>query len=395
VDIGTTSLKAALITAEGEVVSFCSLPFEASQDRFVAVSWYACLVKALGILSSSLNLNGLGLEPSAPIQISAIAISGNGPTVVTDCGLTFLWNEDTSAVMKDLPASARSSLFIPKILSVKNQFPQIWKKTKRLFSGPEYLIYILTGNALTILPEARFAPAYWSEESCRACGIKSGLLPPFVATGANCGSVNAELFEELEAALSGERATSSGTQESGPQLCLSPDCPVFAGGPDFVVALIGTGTLESGMLCDRCGSSEGLNFCTDRPISGEGLRTLPSVIPGLWNLSYLIPQSGSMSDQERLGQLEKGLELLRTAAAANGIEFAESMAVTGGQSNDELLLKEKNERLGMKLLLPASRHFVHSELLGDACAAFTGLGLYSSLQEAAKKIVRLTTYENI
>ena len=39
VDIGTTSLKAALVTAEGGVVTFCSLPFEEPHDRFVACSW--------------------------------------------------------------------------------------------------------------------------------------------------------------------------------------------------------------------------------------------------------------------------------------------------------------------------------------------------------------------
>ncbi len=38
-DIGTTSLKASLITAVGEVVSFCLVPIENPHDLFIASSW--------------------------------------------------------------------------------------------------------------------------------------------------------------------------------------------------------------------------------------------------------------------------------------------------------------------------------------------------------------------
>ena len=364
VDIGTTSLKAALVTAEGEVVSFCSIPFEEPHDRFVACSWYNAFLQAVSVLART----------APAVQVAGVSISGNGPTVVTDCGLTFRWNEDTSGVSSLIPDKARASLFLPKILYIKNQFPEIWKKTKQLFSGPEYLIYVLTGKSVTILPEARFEAAYWNNEVCAACGINSKLLPEFIGIGAACGSLAVEEKLPLE---------------------FVEDCPVFAGGPDFVVALIGTGTLKAGLLCDRCGSSEGLNFCTDRPVTGEGLRTLPSAISGLWNVSYLIPESGSMSDEAKLSALEEGIALLKKASAENGIAFPSEMAVTGGQSNDKLLLKEKSERLGMKILHSAAGHFVHSELLGDACAGFMGLGCYGSLQEASEKIVRLKAYENL
>ena len=366
-DIGTTSLKAALITALGEVVSFCSVAIEDPHNRFVACAWYDAFLRALAGLAD-------GAGQAKDLCVTGISISGNGPTVVTDCGLTFRWNEDTNGVAADIPVAAKTSLFIPKILSIKKQFPEVWKKTKKLFSGPEYLIYVLTGNAVTILPEDRFEKAYWNDEMLSACGIKKSLLPAFVKTAENCGLFNSD--DNLG-------------------LNFTENCPVFAGGPDFVVALIGTGTLESGRLCDRCGSSEGLNFCTDKPVRAEGLRTLPSAIPGLWNVSYLIPESGFMSDEDKLSALDVGISLLKKASAENGIDFPSQMAVTGGQSNDTLLLKEKSERLGMKILRSAAGHFVHSELLGDACAGFTGLGLYSSLQQAAEKIVRLQPYENL
>ena len=370
IDIGTTSLKAALVTAVGEVVSFCSISFEEPHDRFVACSWYESFLRAVNELERKVADS----EGGDSVCIAGISVSGNGPTVVTESGLTFRWNEDTSAVKSDIPECARSSLFIPKILSIKKQFPEVWKKHERLFSGPEYLIYLLTGKAVTILPEARFEKAYWNDQMLEACDIKKELLPAFVKCGEKCGLLDIDEKLPLE---------------------FTDDCPVFAGGPDFVVALIGTGTLQSGRLCDRCGSSEGLNFCSDKILQGEGLRILPSVISGLWNASYLIPDSGELSEELRLVEVERGVNSLRIAAEQAGLQFAQAMAVTGGQSNDELLLKEKSERLGMKILRPLDNHFVHSELLGDACAGWYGLGHYSSLVQAAEKIVRLKVYENL
>lgn len=376
VDIGTTSLKAGLITARGEVVSFCSIPFEDSQNEFTASSWLGAFVKAV------CELEVLCAQAGQSAAVNTISISGNGPTVVADCGYTVFWNEDTSDVKIPDSAYAKKSLFMPKLLALKKRVPKIYKKSRFIFSGPEYLIYILTGEAVTILPEERFRAAYWNDEVCKICGIDSEKLPPFIGIGDCCGPVHKEVLAELR-------------NGSGHNLNISQNCSVFAGGPDFVAALIGTGTLMNGRLCDRCGSSEGLNFCTDKILKGEGLRILPSVIPGLWNASYLIPNSGELSENERLAELERGIGLLKQAASEAGIKFPDEMAVTGGQTNDELLLREKTERLGMKILRPAGGHFVHSELLGDACAAWFGLGEYVSLQSAAENIVRLKPYENL
>ena len=385
VDIGTTSLKAALITPLGEVVSFCSIPVEDSQDTegsaykndFAASLWYGAFVQAVCELKKQCLQNG-----QSPGQIYKIVISGNGPTVVSDCGYTVFWNEDLSDVKLPDDAEVRKSLFIPKLLALKKREKKIYKESRWIFSGPEYLIYVLTGQAVTILPEERFKPAYWSREVCKVSGLDFEKLPPFVGIGAGCGTLFKEIAEELTFCGGGEG------------LRFSPVCQVIAGGPDFIVALIGTGTLRAGRLCDRCGSSEGLNFCTDRPVFAEGLRTLPSVIPGLWNLSYLIPNSGELSDQERLSAVEKGVNTLKAAAEEAGIPFPSEMAVTGGQTNDELLLKEKAKRLNMKILRPKN-NFAHCELLGDVCAGVMDIDCFKSLQEAADFIVKLEPYENL
>ena len=53
VDIGTTALKAGLITKEGEVLSMCSVPYSAPENRFVAEGWIWALKAALDKLRVS------------------------------------------------------------------------------------------------------------------------------------------------------------------------------------------------------------------------------------------------------------------------------------------------------------------------------------------------------
>lgn len=364
VDIGTTSLKAALIAADGEVVSFSSAPIPYPQDKYVAESWYSCFIQAAMEIREDVQ------SQKKCCLVKGLAVSGNGPTVVTENGLTFLWNAPLAEI--SIPAESKASLFLPKILSLRENYPLDFERSKYIFSGPEYFIYKLTGNAVTILPEKRFESAYWTKLDCALNDLSYSKFPPFVPTGHNCGEVKPALLIGLE----------------NDYICYEYNLPVFAGGPDFVVALIGTNTLEKGRLCDRCGSSEGLNFCVDKMITDPKLRTLPSVISKLWNVSYLIPESGSMSKDEKLDELKSAFEYIKKVFAENRMEFPKVMAVTGGQSEDVTLAREKSIHLNIKITVPVESNFNHNELLGDACAAFTGLGYYKDLVQAAKKIVR-------
>ena len=337
VDIGTTSLKAGLITASGEVVSVSSYKYLSQNNRYVASRWIEGLKNAFEKTCRQF---------SGGVRIVALSISGNGPTVVCDGGLTSLWNEQTGiARERTMP-----SLFLPNILFLKENFPEDFAKSKYVFSGPEYLIYELTDNAVTILPEKRFIPAYWNEQVLSHEDIAFEKMPPFVGLGQCYGYVTTEKMKEL--------GTSGGD--------LSAGLPVFGAGPDFVAALIGTGTLQSGRICDRSGSSEGLNFCVPSYVEYEGIRTLPSVIPDLWNVSVLIPTSSKIEEEKRLELIKNAVEHLKELAAKNGFDFPKEITVTGGQTRDSAYMKKKACVLGVDLVVCRCSD---SELLGDACVA--------------------------
>lgn len=354
VDIGTTSLKAGLITADGEVVFIYRKKYHNSQSKYVATQWVTVFEAAFEKAITFCQKNNT--------QIKAIGISGNGPTIVDSNGLTLLWNgiNIEKGQEKNLNDENQSklnrnpSLFLPRILLFKQLYPEEFEVAENIFSGPEYLINKLTGQKITILPESRYERAYWNEQLLEGTGIPAEKLPPFISTASHCGDWK--------------------------------NIPVYAGGPDFIVALIGTNTLETGKICDRSGSSEGINFCIEKQIFEQGIRTLPSVIPGLWNCSVLIPESSKLSNETRIKKVKAAVQLLRKIAKKYHLEFPSEMKVTGGQTKDKIWMKEKSTVLDMKLLVCSCSD---SELLGDASVAWFGLGKYVSLQEAAKNIVKI------
>ena len=262
VDVGSTALKAAFISKTGEVGAMTSIALSAPENRFVAEGWIWALKAAVDKLVSAdetlRQAQGAQIEGQGP-QIVALAISGNGPTLVSENALTLRWNEYPAArltIDETSPEEAHrfaNSIFLPRILLFRDLIGDEYEATSHLFSGPEYLIWQLTGNALTILPEPRYEAAYWNNEVLEGFGIMTGKMPGFVELGHNCGMLLPNAQELLGL----------------------PAVPVIGVGPDFIAALIGTDTTEPGKICDRAGSSEGINMCVDKEIRAEGIRTLP------------------------------------------------------------------------------------------------------------------------
>ena len=429
-DIGTTSLKAALVSDKGQVLSFSKIEFTSTDKSKIALEWFEALKESISALKKnqieSLSENeNLVDSKTGTLNIDAICISGNGPTIVSEDGTTLLWNAPVDSslipdIKKILPPELSEkfshSLFLPRILAFKNLYKKQFEKQK-IFSGPEYLIWSLSNSQITILPEDRYEAAYWNDQVLTAIGGStanssspeknestaincSPSMGPFVKPGFNCGTI---------------------TKEIASQLKISSSAKVIAGGPDFTVALIGTNTLQQGKLCNRAGSSEGLNWCTAKPVFASGIRTLPSVIPGLWNASILSHNSGDrIADSKQAYEKENNVEIsfsqyiklcleekdkngaqilqelsdffkdgiskLRTLSKENNIPLRETVMVTGGQAKNPLWLKHKAECSQINL---ATCEIPDSELIGDAVLASYGLGLYDSIQEAAEKMVKI------
>ena len=353
IDIGTTSLKAAMLSDARKVEAFSRVPLDGKAE-----CWMGALKKAVADMKAQ-NENA---------AVEAICVSGNGPTIVGEDSTTLLWNENAPTPKAK---SGTKSLFIPRFKAFKKLFPKSWASSTKIFSGPEYMLYRLTGNAITILPEERFTPAYWTDAELSECGFSKEEISKF-PTFKKMGSFVGQITEEA--------ALATGLLEG---------TLVFAGAPDFVVALLGTGTIHPGTVCDRAGSSEGLNLCTTKPIFAEGIRTLPSAIPGLWNASVLIEDSGTRrfkdgridenGEESLLKEFSEAVEKLKKAAESNGEYFPPEISMTGGQCMDREWVSKKEKAAGVRIGVPYCQD---AELIGDLILARVALGDYDDYEEA-------------
>lgn len=398
VDIGTSSLKTALIDETGEVLAYSRQSFLFRYTNHAADEWLTALRNAATQLFAT--------QSTSFTSINAICISGNGPTLVADTGETLSWSVPVE--------QTGTSLFIPRILAFKKKFRMAWAYSKHIFSGPEYLIWQLTGNAVTILPEKRFESAYWNHDALISYGLtdeEASRFPPFVAPCAKAGCLTPQSAALFSAVIP----------------TITTHIPVYCGAPDFIAALVGTNTLHSGALCDRAGSSEGINLCTNSPVTGEKIRTLPSIIPGLWNASYLIPDSGtrfaafkqkverergmtlsyadfvtellspeqnetdtSLAEGRKImeaiaAEVKEGVSLLATTAAGPGVPSPHEIIITGGQAANDVWNQRKADILGINVVIPSC---TDAELVGDAIFALTGLGTYKSILDASAALTK-------
>jgi sugar (pentulose or hexulose) kinase len=402
-DIGTSSLKAALIDAAGVQHAFVRVRYPQSDrgEAFSAPDWKAAFKEAV-----------IALRRRREAVISAICVSANGPTFVPvgKDGKPFpplLWYDVPQQLIQSnqsqsnqSPIQSQSnglSLFLPHIARYIVEHREQYEKTAKLFSCQEWLAHELGAEEVSVLPNERYRPYYWDEAQCAAIGCDTRKLPPFVPLGTVIGKTNRNA--ETECAL-----------EKG--------IPIVAGGPDFIMALIGTGVLSEGLVCDRAGTSEGINVCSKTPGSAAGLRTLPHIAENLFNVGALIPRSGVLFDHYRQGTLQEQRDykehldaLLKSASLAeediagrkvllkianqvkdkitllreNGFHVTE-MRVSGGQAKNALWNQMKAKISGVTLAVPA---ITDGELAGNACLCAIALGEAAGLRDAAARIVRI------
>jgi xylulokinase len=169
------------------------------------------------------------------------------------------------------------SYFLPRPAWFKRNRPAEYERVRFFLSSHEWLAWRLGAEPFTALPHAAYTSIYWDAAQLAASDLDAEKFPPFAVMGSLIGRV------------SGDAARSLGIPKG---------TPIASGTSDFIAALIGTGTLEPGMACDRAGSSEGINAC-GMPAERRGLRILPHARAGFWNTGMVIPASGRLFDSYR------------------------------------------------------------------------------------------------
>ena len=426
-DIGTTAVKGALFSEDGRMLRRESCGAGTADPG----GWFPALFGISTELAAEASLRGGRLQ--------AAVISGNGPTLVpVSADGDFLepvlgWMDRRAVAQSDQIASVQDfridpSFYLPKAMWIRDNLPGVFEKTRCFLSCPESVVYRLTGNAVSMMPGRLFERYYWDDGLLEKTGMPQDKFPPFVAPGTVCGKLT-----ETAAGLSG----------------LPAGLDIIAAGPDFIVSLLGTASVRPGRACDRSGTSEGINLCTEKLIEDGRLMSYGHVVEPWYNLSGIISTTGGAVGwaQNALGgssdpsaftseaaksvpgaggllflpylageraplwdpaargsfiglTLEHGRpEMIRAVLEGAGFAVrdvlevmaenggtADELRVTGAPAANDLWNQIKADISGCRILATESSD---PELLGGLALALRTTGVYDNLADAADSVVRI------
>jgi xylulokinase len=299
IDVSTTSSKALLIDASGEVAVVASSPHTLQTPRPLwseqdPGEWWQAASTSIRLV---LEKAGIGGE-----NVAAIGLTGqmHGLVLLDDAGRVLrpaiLWNDQrTQAQCDEIQARIGRQRFIeitgnvaltgftaPKILWVKENEPEVFARAKHVLLPKDYVRFRLTGEyamdkadgAGTVLFDLKLRD--WSGEVLDALGIDRAWMPRTFEGPEFTGRVSAEA-----AAVTGLKA---GT-------------PVAAGGGDQAAQAVGVGAVQPGIVGLTVGTS-GVVFATTPAalVEPEGrLHAFCHAVPGMWHfMGVMLSAAGSL-----------------------------------------------------------------------------------------------------
>lgn len=445
IDIGTTTCKAALFDRSGNLQQLAkvsvSIHSDANGAQETAPRYWSA---AVATLCDELQAKG---------NVRSVVVSGNGPTVVpvfaeptlfdgslhAQTGMARLWL-DRRAVVEAAEISQATGSFVdasfvlPQVLHLSRTAPATYAKTRTFLSSCEYVNYLLTGEARAILHADDALRWYWTDTVLDHFGLDKDKFPEFCRPGDLVGKVTAYASRSLGLPLG---------------------IPVFAAGPDFLVSILGCAVVEPGMVCDRSGTSEGINLCTRTPLDDDRLMTYLHPVKPFYNISGIISTSGkaigwakSLLGMDRLPFDDMYAAMAKAPAGSGGLVFlpyltgeraplwdpdakgvfsgltlsagresllrsvaegvclamrdviavmeelggkVEALRITGGPSESRFLNQLKADVTGRPVAVPL---IGDAELVGSMVIARTALGDYPSFADAARQLVTIgETYD--
>jgi len=452
IDVGTGSVRAALLSRSGETIAFAAEEHEQIVPRFgwseqrPADWWRGAVIVIRRVLDA---------VPDARARVAAIGACGqmHATVLVDDRGepaldAVPLWNDKRNrAELEAFEKADDWRELLPlagnppsvawwgfKLQWLKRHRPQSFERTAVVLSPKDWINFRLTGAVAIDAPEASCTYLYdvaaggWSARLAGRLGLEMALLPPIREPD--------EVLAGVSAAAAAETGLLEGT-------------PVVVGICDYPAALLGSGVVAPGLASDVTGTSTLLTLCTERPVldpiitnvrgalpnwsaftildaGGDAMRwarrafhekqydyarivdlaaSVPAGADFLLFLPYLNgerlgPQTGSraqfigLTSGHGAGHLHRAVMEGVAFAAARNLRIMEA----AGNRLDRMIAAGGGARTRLWLEIKASAYGCpilttaaeECGVLGCAMLAGTAVGLYPSLAEAAARLVRIT-----
>ena len=255
VDLGTSSVKCALADREGKILCSATeeypllIPregwseqnpedwFNASKKVFKKLSEKADLSKVKGI-SFSGQMHGMVCLDEQDRVIRPALLWNDQRTVKQTDYLNNVIGEKN--LIEHTGNRAVTGFTAPKVLWLKENEPENFKKVAKIMLPKDYISYMLSGVFATDVSDASGTLYFdvknrkWSSYMLDILGIKENQLPKVYESYEAVGTVKASIAKEFG---------------------FSPDMKVIIGGGDQAVGAIGTGTVENNTASISLGTS--------------------------------------------------------------------------------------------------------------------------------------------
>ena len=255
VDLGTSAVKLLLMDGEGKIRKIVSKEYpiyfpNPGWSEQKPEDWFAKTMEGIKELIADVDKS----------QVAGISFGGQMHGLVildTDDEVirpALLWNDGrtfeecdylNNVIGKDKLSEYTANIAFtgftaPKILWVKNKEPENFARIAKIMLPKDYIAYKLTGVHCTDVSDASgmllldVKNRCWSKEMCEICGITVDMLP--------------KLFESYE-------CVGTVTDEIASELGIPGTVKVAAGAGDNAAAAVGTGTVGEGMCNISLGTS--------------------------------------------------------------------------------------------------------------------------------------------
>lgn len=255
IDLGTSAVKMLMTDENGEIIKSVSkeyplyFPKEGWSEQNPE-DWWSAVKNGLNELTAGSD-KSLVKGISFGGQMHGLVILDENdnvirPAILWNDGRTqgeadYLNNEIGKDKLSEYTANiAFAGFTAPKILWIKKNEPENFKKINKIMLPKDYIAYMLTGVHSTDYSDASgmllldVKNKKWSQEMLNICGIDESVMP--------------KLYESYE-------VTGTLKQEIADELGLSGDTKVIAGAGDNAAAAIGTGTIGNGKCNISLGTS--------------------------------------------------------------------------------------------------------------------------------------------
>lgn len=255
IDLGTSSVKLVLMDTAGHIIANVSKSYpidypKAGWSEQNPYDWYDACIEGMKELLDGQDESTVG-GISFGGQMHGLVILDENDEVIRPA---ILWNDGRTTketaylnevIGKDKLSEYTANIAFagftaPKILWVKENEPENFKRIKKIMLPKDYLAYKLSGTHCSDMSDASgmllmdVKNRCWSKEMLDICGITEEQMPKLFESYEVVGTLKPELAEELG---------------------IPASCKIVAGAGDNAAAAVGTGTVGDGMCNISLGTS--------------------------------------------------------------------------------------------------------------------------------------------